>query len=130
MKISPRFRGKAKEIYEYAKTHSVEECLDKYNDVETMIVAEKGDRDQNDSSLGEIEWKVGALGKIDFKSANRAITVHKIIKVRPLEYKALDDSRGYVIADYQQHLESKWVVSLHSEYKVEVKQDVLADIIK
>ena len=130
MKISQRFRGKAEEIYEYAKTHSVEECLDKYNAVETMIVAEIRNRDQNDSSLGEIEWEVGALGKIDFNSANRAITIHKIIKVSPLEYKTLDDSRGYVIADYQQHLESKWVASLHSEYKVEIIQDVLANIIK
>jgi len=48
----------------------------------------------------------------------------------PPQEKTLDEARGYVIADYQDYLEEKWVKSLAKSYPVKIKKDVLNSIIK
>jgi len=48
----------------------------------------------------------------------------------PPQEKTLEEARGYVIADYQDYLEEKWVKSLAKSYPVKIKKDVLNSIIK
>jgi peptidyl-prolyl cis-trans isomerase SurA len=43
----------------------------------------------------------------------------------PETYK---DVKGLVTADYQKHLEEKWVKSLRKKYKVKVDKDVLKTV--
>jgi peptidyl-prolyl cis-trans isomerase SurA len=48
----------------------------------------------------------------------------------PPQPKALDEARGYVIADYQDALEKEWVEDLRQQYPVTVHQDVLSSLIR
>lgn len=43
----------------------------------------------------------------------------------PEDIKPLDATRGAVISDYQDYLESKWIKSLHKKYKVKINKDLL-----
>jgi peptidyl-prolyl cis-trans isomerase SurA len=44
--------------------------------------------------------------------------------------KSLEEARGYVIADYQDHLEKEWIAELEKEFKVEIDESVLNKLVK
>ncbi|MCL9806109.1 peptidylprolyl isomerase [Flavobacterium amniphilum] len=50
--------------------------------------------------------------------------VNKVVKTIPAGPKALDETRGRVINDYQQFLEDNWVSELKNEFKIAINQDV------
>lgn len=50
--------------------------------------------------------------------------INKVLKVLPAGQKALEDTKGKVINDYQQYLEDNWVDELKKEFKVNVNRDV------
>nr|HPK10443.1 hypothetical protein [Saprospiraceae bacterium] len=54
----------------------------------------------------------------------------KIEEILPARRKTLEESRGYVIADYQSYLEDKWVRQLKNDFNVEVNDKVLKQLIK
>ena len=56
--------------------------------------------------------------------------LNRIAEIIPPKQKSLEEARGYIIADYQDHLESQWVEGLMAEYEVEVHEDVLDSMIK
>jgi len=45
-------------------------------------------------------------------------------------YKTLKEARGYAIADYQDHLEKKWVAQLMKDHPVELDKGTLKSLIK
>jgi len=45
-------------------------------------------------------------------------------------YKQLHETRGLVIADYQQHLEQQWLEQLREKYPVTVKQEEIEKLIR
>ena len=53
-----------------------------------------------------------------------------IKEVKPPSVKSLDEARGYVIADYQDFLEKKWLEELNANYKVEKNNKVFNNLIK
>lgn len=50
--------------------------------------------------------------------------VNKVVKVIPAGPKALEETKGKVINDYQQYLEDNWVSELKKEFKVNVNASV------
>ena len=64
------------------------------------------------------------------KKTDGSFEFMKVIKLLPKKYRSLDESRGYVIADYQQYLEEKWIESLKSEFSVEYNDEVLGALVK
>lgn len=44
--------------------------------------------------------------------------------------KSLDEARGYVIAEYQDHLEKEWNANLRKKYPVDVNKDVFQSMVK
>jgi peptidyl-prolyl cis-trans isomerase SurA len=42
----------------------------------------------------------------------------------------LKEARGYVVADYQDFLEKKWIEELTAKYKVQVTEKSLLDLVK
>ncbi len=50
--------------------------------------------------------------------------INKVSDILPSGNKTLNDAKGKVINDYQQHLEDTWVSELKKEFKVSVNQDV------
>ena len=54
----------------------------------------------------------------------------KIEKVTPPSPKTLKEARGFVVADYQDYLESQWILDLSKKYKLTVYRDVLLSLVK
>jgi peptidyl-prolyl cis-trans isomerase SurA len=46
-------------------------------------------------------------------------------KIVPPTVKTLDEARGEVIADYQNHLEQKWIEELRNNYNIQINKEVL-----
>jgi peptidyl-prolyl cis-trans isomerase SurA len=44
--------------------------------------------------------------------------------------KALNECKGYAVADYQDHLEKTWIETLKKEYPLKLEEDVLKMMIK
>lgn len=127
-KISADGRSQASEIREYALAHSTEDLLQKYNTPEKTIVSVEEkmmERKPNVNSL----WRVGEVSMLQIVRDGNS-TFNKIEKILPPGPKTLKEARGYVIADYQDYLEKKWIEQLQKEYPVTVNQKVLNSLIK
>ncbi len=127
-KIVGEGRPQATEIREYAVNHSLEEVLQKYNTAEKTIVSvdEKTiERKPNTNSI----WTVGETSTLQM-NRDGSSTFNKISKLLPPGLKTLKEARGYVIADYQDYLEKKWIEELQKQYQVTINQKVLNNLIK
>jgi peptidyl-prolyl cis-trans isomerase SurA len=54
----------------------------------------------------------------------------KVEKILPPTVKTLSEARGYVVADYQEFLEKKWLSDLEKNYKVEINTAVFDSLVK
>lgn len=82
----------------------------------------KGEYEQSDLPvLSKISW---APGTYDTQYDNRYyyIVVEEIL---PPETKKLNEIRGQVISDYQNHLEKEWVSVLREKHEVQINDEVL-----
>ncbi|MBC8048389.1 MAG: peptidylprolyl isomerase [Fimbriimonadaceae bacterium] len=62
--------------------------------------------------------------------ADGSVTFVKISKMVPSQPKTLKEARGYVISNYQDHLEKKWIEDLKAKYSVKVNEDVFNSMVK
>jgi len=70
-------------------------------------------------------WKAGVSDVIKEGDYYYVLQVRKVI---PAGAKTLEESKGRVINDYQQQLESTWAGDLKNEFNVEVNKDVFAKV--
>ncbi len=125
--ISDSAKADSLKIRKYAAKNTPQEVLKKFNKKGNAVsykeeTLERGKGKELDPSV----WKAGKVIAKD-KDPLNFIKVEKIIPKTP---KALKDARGYVVADYQEFLESQWMNELSAKYKVVVNKDVLSLIIK
>jgi peptidyl-prolyl cis-trans isomerase SurA len=80
---------------------------------------------ESDALPKQAVWKVGVS---DVLKEGTYYYVVKTNKVMPAGPKTLEESKGRVINDYQQQLESTWVNDLQKEFTVEVNKDVFARV--
>lgn len=100
--------------------------LNKDNKVEVM---EKTGIFETDSNAvpKQAKWQAGLS---DIIKEGEYYYVVKVNKLLPKGPKTLDETKGRVINDYQQYLESNWVGNLKKEFNVQVNQDVFAKVKK
>ena len=102
---------------------------EKLNTADKVNVIEKAGIFETDSNaLPKMDsWKTG-LSDV-FKDGNYyyVVKTNKLLAKGP---KTFEESKGRVINDYQQYLESTWVQDLRKEYTVQVNNDVLAKVKK
>lgn len=75
------------------------------------------------------KWEAGYTSPL-VTDPNFGASFSHITEIIPPEPKQLNEARGYVIADYQDHLEKQWVRSLTEEYEVLVNEDLLMSLVK
>jgi len=104
---------------------NLEEIKDSLNTEEVVIKSEKG------------FFKAGDNASVDYLEFNKGDSAindeFSIVLLDGQRYeegdkKPLDATRGAVISDYQNYLETKWVKSLRRKYKVKVDKDLLATL--
>jgi peptidyl-prolyl cis-trans isomerase SurA len=53
-----------------------------------------------------------------------------VTEILPPRQKELDEARGYVIADYQDELERRWVAELRKAYELKRNRNVVDKLIE
>jgi len=125
--------SKVKEIVIMLGTgKSSEEVLTVLNkeDQQILSVQEKEYERGRDKNLDKINWKIGAVTAAMKNDRTRSTSFMVIKGIKPTGVKTLDEARGYVIADYQDFLEKKWLEELKTTYKVEKNDKVFKGLIK
>ena len=123
----------AAKIQKYASKNSPEKVLEKFNvNEEAPVIAwsEKTVEQGRNMGLKNVPWKEAEQTGIELNKREKTQSFMKIEKILPVTNKTLDEARGYVIADYQDHLQRKWVEELEGEYKVEVDRKVFDSLVK
>jgi len=77
-----------------------------------------------------MEWIEGARSEFSYDEKSGLATFKKILKIYQPTIKTLEESRGFVIADYQDQLEKEWVKRLNTKYDVKLNKDVVNQLKK
>ena len=83
-----------------------------------------------DPGMDALTWKKGTEVPAVVDERRGTVRVGVVREVLPKGPKALTEARGYVIADYQDELERRWVEALAEEFSVVVNGDVLEGMVK
>jgi peptidyl-prolyl cis-trans isomerase SurA len=78
--------------------------------------------------IDAVDWKLGIAP--DIKTKDGSYIIVDIHEVLASGVKALNETRGKVISDYQNALEVEWITSLQEKYKVSINKEVLYTLIK
>lgn len=110
-----------------AKGKSVDQIKREVNkDTKLNLSIESGIFEKGEEEiLDQVEWKVGVSKMIEKDGQQVLVLINELLPAAP---KALDEARGLVTAEYQNHLEEQWIESLRSKYKYEVNEAVLHSI--
>lgn len=73
-------------------------------------------------------WEKGFTGKLTSGGDNASLLY--IVNVTDSRPKKLEETRGFVIADYQNVLEERWIESLRKQYPIQLNKDVFNSLIK
>ena len=130
--IPKQFKKEAIDIRDYARTHSMEEVLAHFNtDKATKVLAKKEQFERfRNSDLKSLKWEKGVITDVIASKDFKTFKFYKILDIIPAGPKKLSEARGYIVADYQEELEKKWVAALKDEYKVKIKKSVVRSLIK
>jgi peptidyl-prolyl cis-trans isomerase SurA len=75
-------------------------------------------------------WKVDMLSATEEDKRTNTSFFYKIEKLIPPTIKTLGEARGYVVADYQEFLEKKWLQDLEKTYEVKINKLALESLYK
>jgi len=92
----------------------------------TLQVTENMYQANDNDMINRCEWKVG---ECTFDKNNRYYLVI-IDRMEAPRNKTFEESRGMVISDYQNYLESQWVEALRLKYPVSVNDAELQKLVK
>lgn len=77
-----------------------------------------------------LQWEQGWMSATETEEGTGNQKFSTVTELLPPQPKALEEARGYVIADYQDHLEKEWVESLRQRYPVKINDTVLNSLIR
>ncbi len=118
-----------KKIKKKAKRKSADEVKEMFNQDNAVVQTTQATYEKGkNTEVDALKWKSGKLSKGYEKDGSFYFI--KIEEVLPAETKSLDEAKGYVVADYQDALEKSLIKELRSQFKVEIKEDVLKSLKK
>ena len=110
------------------KDEDIKAKINKKDPGNLSITDETIKKPQFDIDNKGLEWKVGSSTTTDGEGGAKKFTV--VTQVIPVLPKPLEESRGYVVADYQEKLEKDWIQSLREKYPVHINDSVLKSLVK
>ena len=114
-----------KSIYDFSGKNPIEKTIKKFNKKQKLISYQKEYLEKESDEMKNLSWKAGFLTPFSINKDLGAATWKKIEMIQAPSTKSLEEARGYVIADYQDHLEKEWIAELEKEFKVEIDEGVL-----
>ncbi len=130
--VKPEAKDKVNSIRKMTTKKSTTEVLEKYNNGDNKSITVRRDvfEKGKNTVIDALNWTPGALSEVEINKQNNSLNFLKIEKIIPVTGKTLKEARGYAVAQYQDHLESKWLTDLSNSYKIVVNQDILDKMIK
>ena len=119
-----------KKIISTLAKKSVEDVAKTYNQAGEVVTYTSVKYEQGVKELEGLAWKKRVTSVPDKNAEQKTVTLKLLDNLSGPTPKTLDEARGYVIADYQDHLEKQWVNSLQQKYKVEVDKGVFESLIR
>ncbi|MDX1684271.1 MAG: peptidylprolyl isomerase [Saprospiraceae bacterium] len=122
---------KAGKIYKKAASWDVDKLKKKYNKKGEIVTSHTALFEKNQLSKNtDLEFEVGSMSELTYDDTSQEGSFKKVSKILPPEPKRLNEARGYIIADYQDHLEKEWIQSLRDRYEVKVNDKVFESLVK
>ncbi|MEM1319070.1 MAG: peptidylprolyl isomerase [Bacteroidota bacterium] len=119
-----------KAIRKAASKGAAEKVLAKFNKDKHIAVQEKLVEKGKNDLLEGVAWKKGSLSKNETNTKNNSIKFIKIEEILSPSEKTLQEARGFIIANYQDHLEQAWLKELENAYQVNIDQKVFDSLIQ
>lgn len=120
-----------KTIYELSRKKEVDKLVKHFDKAYPgMVSFEKTYVEKTTEGSGVTPWVAGQVTPYTIDKENGLATWRKVEKIVPPQLKTLDESRGYVIADYQDFLEKAWIVQLEKEFPITVNHLVFESLVK
>tara|TARA_B000000532_G_scaffold241861_1_gene234894 strand:- start:4527 stop:6464 length:1938 start_codon:yes stop_codon:yes gene_type:complete len=107
-------------------TNDILELINKNDPLNLQLNNDKYSKGDN-KFVDQVKWEKGTYV---VKTNEDAVVLVEILNVLDKESKKLSETKGKVIADYQNHLEKIWISELKSKYSISINKDVLYSIIK
>lgn len=125
-------KEKINQVRDYASKNAPDLVLARFNTEEAKVLTytEKQFEKGRNEVLDKMKWEVGGLSLVEISKRDKSYNFLKIEKLLPPSQKSLQEARGYVVADYQDFLEKKWLESLRKDYKVKVNEKVFNSLVK
>ena len=111
----------------YLKDEDVLKKVNYSSPLNLQISEQKYSKDENEY-ITKAGWEVGISDFI--KGKDGSIIIVDILETIPPEQKQLSETKGKVISDFQDYLETKWLQELRAKYPVIINTDVLYSLIK
>ena len=122
---------KAAKIHKCAAKKSIDKVQKKFNKKGDVVTSKTALFERNQfEKLEELQFSQGSVSEMVYNADDREATFKKVSQIIPPTNKKLNEARGYIIADYQDHLEKEWIESLRQAYTVEVNQEVFDSLYK
>lgn len=125
-------KDKIDALRKLAEKKTYDKVLKKINKKAQIVTVEpfKYEKGKNKTLDAIAPWAVGKLTNTEVDNRANTLSFMKIEKLIPPTVKTLAEARGYVVADYQEYLEKKWLSDLEKNYDVKVNKDVLNSLMK
>jgi peptidyl-prolyl cis-trans isomerase SurA len=107
---------------------SVEELKNKINKKSQLnLQTEEGRFLKGDNeTVDAVEWIKGLSA--DQANSDGTVTIVEITDVINPSPKSIAEARGLITADYQNYLETQWIIKLKEKYEVVIYKDVLETV--
>jgi peptidyl-prolyl cis-trans isomerase SurA len=102
----------------------------KYNKNKQIIETTEYFLTKEETSKLGLDWKIGSINAMEKNIGINAYFFSKIEGFIPPAPKELKETRGYVVADYQDSLEKNWIEKLKNKYTIQVNQSILKQLYK
>lgn len=119
-----------KKVLKYAKKKSHDKLIKKYNKKKQQITFKAKKVEVGDKELEGLIFEKGVSTEPFNDKELKVVTFKKINNILPVSSKSLDEAKGYIIADYQEYLEKKWIIDLEKQYPTKLNEDVFNSIVK
>jgi len=121
-----------KPLSKFARKNSPEEVLAEFNTDDKKVVRhhERTVQRGREPMIDAIDWKPGKLTSPERDQVKKVIRLGVVQRAIAPQRKELKEARGYVIADYQDELEKRWVDDLAKTYEIEMNDSAFEAMIR